>query len=143
MKVGFIDAKGVAAVVVACAALSVQAKFIVDISSSPVVQVRTATVAGEAVSLLPSDKKWKLVWHDEFNGPEIDRTKWMCRESFWGADFPAFAHDFEGVEMTGQSVKLHLLRKGNDFSSPHLQTGSLSYDIPKDGSGFWPFGCYR
>ena len=143
MKVGFIDAKGVAAVVVACAALSVQAKFIVDISSSPVVQVRTATVAGEAVSLLPSDKKWKLVWHDEFNGPEIDRTKWMCRESFWGADFPAFAHDFEGVEMTGHSVKLHLLRKGNDFSSPHLQTGSLSYDIPKDGSGFWPFGSYR
>ena len=98
-------------------ALCVQAKVIVDISSSPVVQVRTATVAGEAVSLLPPDKKWKLVWHDEFNGSEIDKTKWMCRESFWGADFPAFAHNFEGVEMTGHSVKLHLLRKGNDFSS--------------------------
>ena len=67
----------------------------------------------------------------------------MCRESFWGQDFPAFAHNFEGVEMTGKTVRLHLLRKGDDFCSPHLQTGSLTFDIPKDTKGFWPFGKYR
>ena len=115
----------------------------VDIKSRPVVQERVESVGGEAVSLLPPGKKWKLVWHDEFNGPEIDKTKWMCRESFWGADFPAFAHDFKGVEMTGGTVKLHLMREGANFSSPHLQTGSLTYDIPKDSKGFWPFGKYR
>ena len=104
----------------------------VSVKDKPVVQVPFKPFSDEAPSLLPPNKKWKLVWNDEFNGAEIDKTKWMCRESFWGQDFPAFAHNFEGVEMTGKTVRLHLLRKGDDFCSPHLQTGSLTYDIPKD-----------
>ena len=133
-------------ITVACilAAVAADARFVdPKIEEACVVLARQATVPGKAESLLPKEKKWKLVWHDEFDATEIDKTKWMCRESFWGQDFPAFAHDFEGVEMTGETVKLHLLRKGDDFCSPHLQTGSLTYDIPKDSSGFWPFGTYR
>ena len=131
-------------VAAALAALTAEARFVdPEIEKAPVVQVKQATVPGKADSLLPRGKTWRLVWHDEFDGAEIDKTKWMCRESFWGQDFPAFAHNFEGVEMTGETVKLHLLRKGDDFCSPHLQTGSLTYDIPKDSSGFWPFGKYR
>ena len=108
------------------------------------VQVKCAAVAGKADSLLPPGKKWKLVWNDEFDGKEIDRTKWMCRESFWGYDFPPFSHDFEGVEMTGETAKLNLVRKGDDFCSPHLQTGSLTFDVPRDTkAGFWPFGTKR
>ena len=102
-----------------------------SVKNRPVVQVETKTLKDEAPSFLPAGKKWKLVWHDEFNGKEIDKTKWMCRESFWGQDFPAFAHNFEGVEMTGKTVRLHLLRKGDDFCSPHLQTGSLTSTFPK------------
>lgn len=124
--------------------LSSDAAFVVtSVKDRPIVQVETKILKDEAPSFLPPGKKWKLVWHDEFNGKEIDKTKWMCRESFWGQDFPAFAHNFEGVEMTGKTVRLHLLRKGDDFCSPHLQTGSLTYDIPKDSKGFWPFGKYR
>ena len=126
------------------AAVAVEAKFVdPKIEEADVVLAKQATVPGKEASLLPKDKKWSLVWHDEFDASEMDKTKWMCRESFWGQDFPAFAHDFEGVEMTGETMKLHLLRKGDDFCSPHLQTGSLTYDIPKDSSGFWPFGAYR
>ena len=55
-----------------------------NVKDKPVVQVKTKTISNEAESLLPAGKKWKLVWHDEFNGKEIDKTKWMCRESFWG-----------------------------------------------------------
>ena len=29
-----------------------------------------------AKSLLPAGKKWKLVWNDEFDGTELDMTKW-------------------------------------------------------------------
>ena len=72
-----------------------------NIKTCPVVQIKTTIFDDEAPSYLPAGKKWKLVWHDEFNGKEIDKTKWMCRESFWGQDLPAFAHNFEGVEMTG------------------------------------------
>ena len=85
------------------AALSAEARFVdSEIEKAPVVQVKQASVPGKAASLLPRGKMWKLVWHDEFDAREIDKTKWMCRESFWGQDFPAFAHDFEGVEMTGE-----------------------------------------
>ena len=115
----------------------------VDVKSRPVVGIPREAVSGKAKSLLPPGKKWKLVWHDEFDGKEIDKTKWMCRESFWGRDFPAFAHDFEGVEMTGETVKLNLFCKNGQYSSPHLQTGSLTYDIPKTEDGFWPFGIRR
>lgn len=125
-------------------ALGASAKFVdAKIETRGVVQAKRDMVVGKVASLLPADKKWKLVWHDEFDGKEIDKTKWMCREGFWGNDFPAFSHDFEGVEMTGETVKLHLVRKGDDFTSPHLQTGSLTYDVPRDTSGFWPFGKYR
>ena len=110
------------------------------IETTPVSQVKLESVAGKVASLVPPEKKWRLVWHDEFDGAAIDKTKWMCRESFWGYDMPSLSHDFEGVEMTGETVRLNLLRKGDDFVSPHLQTGSLTYDIPRDTTGFWGFG---
>ena len=30
-------------------------------------------------SLLPPGKKWKLVWHDEFDGDTLDKSKWSYR----------------------------------------------------------------
>lgn len=128
----------------ALAAVAAEARFVdAKIENRKPVQVDCTAVAGKAPSKLPAGKKWKLVWNDEFDGKEIDKTKWMCRESFWGYDFHAFSHDFEGIEMTGESAKLHLVRRGDDFFSAQLQTGSLTYDIPRDTTGFWPFGKYR
>lgn len=98
--------------------------------------------AGHAPSLLPEDKAWMLVWNDEFDGTTLDTSKWGFRRNFWGKPFPAFTD--EGVELDGQShLRLHLLRKGDEFCSPHLQTGSLTYDIPKNKEGIWPFGSYQ
>jgi len=34
---------------------------------------------GQVASQLPGTAKWKLVWHDEFDGAELDRTKWDYR----------------------------------------------------------------
>ena len=95
---------------------------------------------GHAKSLLPKEKDWKLVWHDEFDGTELDHSKWNFRLNFWGKRFPAFAD--HGVELDGHScARLHLLRNPDgSYCSPHLQTGSLTYDIPRDTQGFWPFG---
>lgn len=32
-------------------------------------------VEGHLPSFLPDGKEWKLTWHDEFDGPELDRSK--------------------------------------------------------------------
>ena len=47
-------------------------------------------VEQHADSYLPEDKNWKLVWSDEFDGTELDRSKWGFRLNFWGQRFPAF-----------------------------------------------------
>ena len=44
---------------------------------------------GHASSLLPEGKNWQLVWNDEFDGTELDRTKWGGACSISGANpFP-------------------------------------------------------
>jgi hypothetical protein len=94
-------------------------------------------------SLLPDGKLFKLIWNDEFDGPELDRTKWDFRLNFWGKRFQTFT-DEEALRFDGNSnLELHLIKKGDDYFAPLLQTGSLSYDIPKDTDGFWPFGEMR
>ena len=99
-------------------------------------------VENHADSFLPEDKNWKLVWSDEFDGTELDRSKWGFRLNFWGKPFPAFTD--EGVVLDGKShLQLHLVKKNGIYCSPHLQTGSLTYDIPKDTEGFWPFGKFE
>ena len=94
-----------------------------------------------APSLLPKGKKWKLVWSDEFNGNELDRSKWGFRLYFWGKRFKAFSD--KGVEVSNGTLKLHLVKNPDgSYCSAHLQTGSLTFDIPKDTPArkFWPFG---
>ncbi|OGV49489.1 MAG: hypothetical protein A2X49_00920 [Lentisphaerae bacterium GWF2_52_8] len=104
--------------------------------------MKSFKMAAHEDSLLPEGKKWKLIWNDEFDGTELDRSKWGFRLNFWGKPFPPFTD--EGVELDGKShLRLHLIKKNGQFCSPHLQTASLTYDIPRDSSGFWPFGKYE
>jgi hypothetical protein len=48
-------------------------------------------VKGEAVSLLPPGKEFKLVWNDEFNGGKLDDSKWMYRTNYMGERASWFA----------------------------------------------------
>jgi len=45
------------------------------VTSAFAAEVKTEP-AKEYLPALPEGKKWKLVWSDEFNGSEIDRSKW-------------------------------------------------------------------
>ncbi len=99
---------------------------------------KTAPLADHAASWLPKDKNWKLVWNDEFDGDALDTSKWGFRRAFWGKISPTFTD--EGITVSDGTLKIALIRKGDDFYSAHLQTGSLTYDIPKDTDRFWPFG---
>ena len=99
-------------------------------------------VKGEAASLLPEGHQFKLVWNDEFNGTELDTSKWGYRTNFWGQRFAAFAGPEDGcVEVKGGKIHLKLKKRADGhFCSPQLQTGELMWDIPHEPnpSGFWP-----
>ena len=101
----------------------------------------TESVRDHAPSLLPTEKNWKLVWNDEFDGNSLDESKWNYRLNFWGYRSPAFTT--EGVDVSDGTLKINLVRHGDDFSSAHLQTGGLTFDNPRDGTSkkFWPFGA--
>ena len=37
--------------------------------------------------------KWELVWSDEFDGTELDNSKWDYRTSMMGKNHPAWVKD--------------------------------------------------
>lgn len=82
-------------------------------------------INGHEPSLLP-DGEFKLVWSDEFDGNELDRTKWHFRLNFWGKPFKAYTD--QGIIVKGGCVELHRVEKDGCYVSPQLQTGSNSFD---------------
>ena len=94
-------------------------------------------------SYLP-DGEWKLVWADEFDGTELDRTKWDFRLKFWGERFDAYSD--QGIVLDGKShIELHRTEVDGKYVSPQLQTGANSFDHmtasrenPWGQDGIWP-----
>ena len=99
------------------------------------------TVKGRAPSLLPSGRKMKLVWNDEFDGDKLDETKWGYRTNFWGRQAHWFAKpEDNAVEVKDGLMKMKLVKRPDgQFVSPQLQTGELVWDVPHDpnAKGFW------
>ena len=58
------------------------------------------SISGHEASLLP-DGKWELVWNDEFDGSELDRSKWDYRLNMMGKRFPGWTD--KGVHLDGNS----------------------------------------
>jgi len=85
-------------------------------------------IAQETKSDLPKDKKWKLVWNDEFNGTELDTTKWGFRLHIMQTRHQTFTK--EGVEVKDGLLYLNLVEKDGQYYSPHLQTGQNYLDRP-------------
>ena len=112
------------------------------VSAAETACVEARSVAGEAPSLLPRGKSFKLIWNDEFNGTQLDASKWSYRTNFWGRRAHWFAAPGDGaVEVKDGRVHLKIVKKGNgQFVSPQLQTGELMWDISWDENrkGFFP-----
>ena len=111
-------------------------------ASLPVACGEVWTVEGREPSLLPNGKKFKLVWHDEFDGTKLDESKWSYRTNFWGRRAHWFATPDDGcVEVADGKLRLKLKKlPDGQFVSPQLQTGELMWDVPHmpNPSGFWP-----
>lgn len=86
-------------------------------------------VAGHEPSMLPEGREWKLVWSDEFDGNELDRSKWDFRMSMMGVSWPAWTD--QGVHLDGESnVVFTLMEKDGRMVSSQLQTGYNFMDQP-------------
>lgn len=107
-------------------------------------------VEGHAPSYLPEGKEFKLVWSDEFDGTELDMTKWDYRLSMMGKRHITW--DTEGVKLDGNSnAVFSIYEKNGEICSSQLQTGYNYMDAPHteealfggggEGPGLvWPIG---
>ena len=91
-------------------------------------------IANHEDSLLP-DGKWALVWNDEFDGTELDRTKWDYRLSMMGKIHPAWTD--KGVHLDGKgNVVFDILMEDGRPVSSQLQTGYNFMDEPVQETTF-------
>jgi len=96
-------------------------------------------------SYLP-EGDWELVWADEFDGTELDTTKWGFRLNYWGKRFEGYTD--QGIVLDGNShIELHRTEVDGRYVSPQLQTGANSFDYliekrenPWGQDGIWPLG---
>lgn len=80
-------------------------------------------------SFLPNGKKWKLVWSDEFDGTELDRSKWDYRLYFQGERHKCWTD--KGVVLDGNSnAVFNLVEKDGIYQCSTIQTGSVYTDKP-------------
>ena len=102
-----------------------------------------ASVAGAELrpSDLPAGPHWKLVWSDEFEGTELDRSKWDYRLHIFGTRHQTFTN--AGVTVSDGCCHLKVIEQGGQYYSPQLQTGNNLFDFPRvetrpDGGMTWP-----
>ncbi|MBQ4354469.1 MAG: glycoside hydrolase family 16 protein, partial [Clostridia bacterium] len=99
-------------------------------------------IEGHEPSLLP-EGDWTLVWADEFDGTELDRTKWDYRLSIMGKRHRTWVDD--GVHLDGESHAVFtVFERDGEICSSQLQTGYNYMDEPHEegrNSGLsWPIG---
>ena len=112
------------------------------------IKLKEYKIDNHVSSFLPEEINWKLVWNDEFDGTELDRTKWDYRLSIWGNRHVTF--DDEGVRLDGNSnAVFSIYEKNGEICSSHLQTGYNYMDAIRGnedcwgGGLIWPIGDFK
>ncbi len=97
--------------------------------------MQTYPVKDHAPSLLPDGMNFQLAWADEFDGDELDRSKWDYRMTMMGKEHPAWTD--QGVHLDGNSncVFTLIMEDGKPVSS-QLQTGYNFMDAVVEKSTF-------
>ncbi len=90
--------------------------------------MREFNIEGHEPSLLP-DGNWKMVWSDEFDGIELDRTKWDYRLSMMGNEWPSWTDKGVTLDGKGNAVFSIVEENGRPVCS-QLQTGYNVMDEP-------------
>ena len=89
----------------------------------PVACTETTPVPGHAPSLLPSKRNFTLVWNDEFDGTELDRSKWAYRLCMMQKRHPAWTDQAVRLDGKGNAVFDLRLENGKPVSSQLFPSG--------------------
>lgn len=100
-----------------------------------------------------TEKTWKLVWQDYFEGDEIDPTKWHVEIGYTGAsnkELQTYTDFSENIHLADSCLIFTALKKnysGHEYTSARITTRGLhawtygkveaSIKIPT-GQGIWP-----
>ncbi len=83
--------------------------------------MRAFEVRGHKPSLLP-DGDWELIWADEFDGTELDRSKWDFRLNMMGRRCKHWVAD-EGIEFDGDNIIFKIVEKDGVYCTSQLESG--------------------
>lgn len=96
-------------------------------------------------SQLPKGTKWKMVWSDEFDGDEIDTTKWDYRLHIMQTRHQTYTNT--GARVEGGYLYLDLIERDGHYYSSVLQTGRNFMDRPGERFGrtglTWPIATHE
>ena len=97
---------------------------------------------------------WQLVWHDEFEGKQLDRSKWTPEQNCWGGgndEQQCYTDRPENIMV--KDGLLHLIARAENFSGPDIVEDAASFDpkrqrtlpytsgrIRSKGQGDWRYG---
>ena len=116
------------------------------LESLPAACTEATPVPGHEPSLLPSGRNFTLAWHDEFDGTELDRTKWDYRLAMMQKRHPAWTDRAGRRVGKGHAVFDIRIEDGRPVTS-QLQSGYNFMDAPYsetlcNGSDHlqWPIG---
>ena len=87
-------------------------------------------VENHTASMLP-DGKWALVWADEFDGKELDRTKWDTRLYMMGKRALQWVEDAYEFDGNGNIV-FKIVKRDGRYCTTQLQTGYNFMDMPSE-----------
>ncbi len=97
---------------------------------------------------------WQLVWHDEFNGNALDRSKWTPEQNCWGGgndEQQCYTDRPENILV--KEGHLHIIARAETFSGPDTREDAANFDparqrtlpftsgrLRSKGKGDWRYG---
>jgi len=113
--------------------MRIQLKFLLVVAT--ILLLSDAAGASESLPPASPGKSWKLVWRDEFDGQEIDKSKWNVitdsprGEGFWSDD---------NVALDGDG---HIVFKATQRGDKVVGAGMDTYGKFAATGGFFTFRC--
>lgn len=88
--------------------------------------------------------QWELVWRDDFDGPELDRSKWSCEVNAWGGGNNELQYYTDRPEnVRTEHGCLVIEAREEDYDGPEGRRRYTSARIRTAEPGAWLYGRFE